>query len=82
VTYTASEKVTVTPIDTPALYAPLAVADVTFETVGLVVSTTIAAFAANEPAEPGHAKRKAAAYVAVAVSTILPPLRATGVTDW
>ena len=49
VTVTASLKVIVTAIADPALYVPLVVGEVTFVTVGAVVSTIIALLAPSDP---------------------------------
>ena len=76
---TASLKVTVTLTESPSLYVPSAVVEVTDEIVGAVVSITRASFAPNEPASP------TAASVSVALlsptSCIVQPFKANAVVE-
>ena len=75
VTVTASENATSTEMVSPILYVPSVVLEVTFETVGAVVSITSALFAPSEPAAPGAASVRVEALPAP--SAIVPLLRAS-----
>ena len=77
VTVTFSLKLTVTRITEPALYEPLAVAEVTELTVGAAVSMTMFLLAPRLLAAPGVASVRVA--LLVAASWIVPPLRARAV---
>src|SRR5258707_93283 len=77
VTFTGSLNATVTGTTWPTVYEPFAKPDVTFVTVGAVVSITIALFAPSEPAAPGDANVNVALFVAASV--IVPPFRANEV---
>ena len=70
-TETFSESVTWTWIVSPALYAPFAVLEETFVTVGAVVSTTIAFWPPIEFAPPTAGRVSVALFVAA--SSIVPP---------
>ena len=69
-TVTASEKATVIVIESPALYEPSAVEEVTPVIVGAVVSITRALLSAKEPEAPGDAKVRVALFPAA--SLIVP----------
>ena len=60
VTYTVSEKFTVTFIRSGALYDPFVVVELTLVTVAALVSTTSALFAASELVAAGAANVRAA----------------------
>ena len=66
-------------IESPDLYVPSEVLEVTLVTVGTVVSTTISLFAPREPAVPGLTRVTVAALPTV--SLMLPPLRANAEVD-
>ena len=70
-TVTASEKATVIVMESPALYEPSAVEEVTPVIVGDVVSIARALLSAKEPEAPGVAKVSVALFPAA--SLILPP---------
>ena len=67
VTSTASERVTVIVIVSPALYDPSAVVAVTLLIVGEVVSRTNALLAAREPVAPGVTRVRVALFKAVSL---------------
>ena len=56
VTFTVSLNVTWILIDSPDIYVPLAVEEVTLVTVGAVVSITRSLLSASEPEAPGDGK--------------------------
>src|SRR5579871_3134420 len=72
-TFTTLLKVTVMLITAPTPYVPFAVVELTFVTVGAVVSITRFVLAAREPAAPGDGNVRVATFPAM--SLIVPPLR-------
>ena len=66
-TVTASEKATVIVMESPALYEPSAVEEVTPVIVGAVVSITKALLSAKEPEAPGDAKVRVALFPAASL---------------
>ena len=67
VTSTASERVTVIVIVSPALYDPSSVVAVTLLIVGAVVSRTNALLAARDPVSPGVTRVRVASFKAVSL---------------
>ena len=66
-------------IESPDLYVPSGVLEVTLVTVGAVVSTMSALLAASDPAPPGLTRVRVAALPTVSV--IVPALRANALVD-
>jgi hypothetical protein len=63
----------------PLLYEPSLVEEVTFVTVGAVVSMIIALFAFKDPADPGAASVSVASFVAR--SRIVPPFSVSALVE-
>ena len=79
VTKIVSVNLTVTSMTAPALYEPLALVEETVATAGAVVSMTRSLLAPSEPAAPGDASVRTAAFPAP--SAIVPPLSASAEVD-
>ena len=75
VTFTVSSKVTETFIVSPAPYVPSAVVEVTFVTLGALVSITKSLFAPNEFAAPGAGRANDALLLFPRASLMVPPFK-------